>query len=373
MHINVRIFNNKIGEGESIFIIAEAGVCHDGDVEKAKKLIDIAKDAGVDAVKFQTWITEELCLKDTKKASYQEEQTGVNESQFDMIKKLELSYSDFIELKKYCDDKKIMFLSTPDEEKSAKFLVNDLEVPTIKIGSGELNNLSYIKFLASFGKPLVVSTGMGDIKEIQEAKKIIYDQGNKDVVFLHCTTDYPTRYEDVNLNAMLTMKNELNTLFGYSDHTIGLPVTLVAVALGAQLIEKHYTYDRLAYGPDHKASLSPDQLKEMVQEIRKMEKLSLDEREKYVKKLIGVKFWDLITGSFEKKPCEREVKIKPVVQKSVVLRGPLSAGSVLKEEDLVMKRADARGITADKYMDVVGKKLKQDLDKDQLVSFDILE
>lgn len=369
----MEIANNKIGEGNRIFIIAEAGVCHDADVEKAKHLIDIAKDAGVDAVKFQTWITEELCLRDTQKASYQEEQTGADESQFDMIKKLELSYDDFRDLKRYCDEKGIIFMSTPDEETSANFLVNDIGVPAIKVGSGELTNLSYIKFLASFGKPLVVSTGMGTIEEVKAAKDIIFGQNNGDLIFLHCTTDYPTRYEDVNLGAMLTMKDELGTLVGYSDHTVGIPVTLVAVALGAQLVEKHYTYDRLAYGPDHKASLSPDQLKEMVQEIRKMEKMSPEERISYVKKLIGENFWNLIVGSSEKKPCEREVEIKPVVQKSIVLREPLTAGAILEESHLVMKRADARGITANRYMEVVGKKLKQDLDKDQLLSFDILE
>ncbi|MFH1376342.1 MAG: N-acetylneuraminate synthase family protein [Candidatus Woesearchaeota archaeon] len=371
--MELNITGKKIGPGNPVFIIAEAGVCHDADVEKAKQLIDIAKDAGADAVKFQTWITEELCLPDTAKASYQEEQTGAGETQFDMIKKLELSYDDFVGLKKYCDEKGIIFMSTPDEEKSARFLVNETKVPAIKVGSGELTNISYLKFLASLGKPLVVSTGMGNIKEIKAAQEAIYSQGNKDVIFLHCTTDYPARYEDSNINAMLTMKDELGTLFGYSDHTIGIHVSLVAVALGAQLIEKHFTYDRMAYGPDHKASLSVDQLKEMIQEIKEMEKIPINKRVDYLKEKIGAKYFDLIAGSFEKKPCEREITIKPVVQKSVVFRDGLVAGTVLNEAHLVMKRADARGITANKYEEVIGRKLKHNVNKDQLASYDDFE
>ncbi len=367
------ILDGRIGYGQPVFIIAEAGVCHDGDVEKAKQLVDIAKEAGVDAVNFQTWITEELCLEDTMKATYQEEQTGADESQFDMIKKLELSYADFEELKRYCDEKGIMFMSTPDEEGSARFLVDRIGVPIVKVGSGELTNLSYLRFLASLGKPLVVSTGMGDTDEVRAAKEVIFGQGNQNVVFLHCTTDYPTRFEDVNLRAMLSMRDDLETLIGYSDHTMGTYVPLVAVALGATVIEKHFTYDRLAYGPDHKASLSPDQLKEMVQEIRELEKVPEAEREKYVRDRIGDGFFDLISGSSEKKPTGREVEIKPVVQKSVVVRGGLQAGSIIKEEDLVMKRADNRGIPANKFMQVVGKRLKRDMGKDELFSFDDLE
>ncbi|MCD4760110.1 N-acetylneuraminate synthase family protein [archaeon] len=371
--MEINILDKKIGENNEIFIIAEAGVCHDGDIEKAKKLIDIAKDAGVDVVKFQTWLTEELCLQDTKKAEYQEELTGEGESQFDMIKKLELSYEDFKELKQYCDEKGIIFMSTPDEETSAEFLANTIHVPAIKVGSGELTNLSYMGFLASFNKPLIVSTGMGTIEEIKAAQKQIYNKNNQNVVFLHCTTDYPTRLEDVNLNAMLTMKKQLRTLVGYSDHTEGIYVPLVAAALGATIIEKHFTYDRMAYGPDHKASLSPDQLKEMVQEIRTLEKLSKKERINHVKKRVGINLFNLILGSSEKKATEREAKNKPIVQKSIVARENLPTGTIIEEKHMVMKRADARGITANKYKELIGKKLKEPLTKDQLFDLNILE
>jgi N,N'-diacetyllegionaminate synthase len=362
------ISNKKIGENQPILIIVEAGVCHDGDIEKAKKLIDIAKDCGADIVKFQTWLTEELCLPDTEKAEYQKEQTGEEETQFDMIKKLELSYEDFKELKKYCDKKEIIFMSTPDEETSAKFLVNDIKVPALKVGSGELTNLQYMKFLASFNLPMIISTGMGTIEEVKAAKKVIDEEKNDKIIFLHCTTDYPTKYEDCNLNVMSTIEKELGTLKGYSDHTIGIYVPLVAVALGATLIEKHFTYDRLAEGPDHKASLSTDQLKEMIDEIRKIEKFPREERITYVKTFMGEKLFNLIAGSFEKKPTEREAKNKPIVQKSIVIREDISEGTTIEEKHLAMKRADAKGMPANKYTEILGKKLNKNLKKDSLIN-----
>jgi N,N'-diacetyllegionaminate synthase len=373
MPMEINILDKKIDENSPVLIIAEAGVCHDGDIKKAKKLVDIAKEAGVDIVKFQTWITEELCLPETKKAEYQKEQTGENESQFEMIKKLELSYEEFSELKKYCDKKKMIFMSTPDEEKSANFLINDLNMCAIKIGSGELTNHQYINFLASFNKPTIVSTGMSRIGEIKKAKDIIFNKGNKNVIFLHCTTDYPTKYEDVNLNAMLTMKKNLNTLVGYSDHTEGIYVSLVAIALGATVIEKHFTYDRHAFGPDHRASLSPTELKEMIQEIRNLEKLPKEQRITYVKKRIGERLFDLIAGSFDKKPTERETKNRPIVQKSIVARKNLPVGTILQEKDLIMKRADARGISADKYETIIGKEIKKNIEQNRIITFEDLK
>lgn len=371
--VEISISNKKIGENQPILIIVEAGVCHDGDIEKAKKLVDIAKECGADIVKFQTWLTEELCLPDTEKAEYQKEQTGEGETQFDMIKKLELSYNEFKELKEYCDKKEIIFMSTPDEETSAKFLVNETKVPALKAGSGELTNLQYMKFLAAFNLPMLISTGMGTIEEVQAAKKVIDEENNSEVVFLHCTTDYPAKFEDCNINAMLTMKKELGTLVGYSDHTMGIYVPLVAAALGATVIEKHFTYDRLAEGPDHKASLSPDQLKEMIDEIRKLENLPKEERIIQTKKFMGEKLFNLIAGSFEKKPTEREAKNKPIVQKSIVIRENIPAGTILEEKHLVMKRADSKGIPANKYAEIIGRKINKDLKKDSLVNEGDLE
>ena len=284
--MEIEVANKKIGENHPVLIIAEAGVCHDGDIEKAKELVDIAKDCGVDIVKFQTWKTEELCLEDSEKAEYQKEQTGTDENQFDMIKKLELSYEDFIELRSYCDKKGIIFMSTPDEEKSAKFLIESVNIPAIKIGSGEITNHHYQKYLAAFKRPLIISTGMGTMEDVKTIKEITDGQNNDKVIFLHCTTDYPAKYEDSNINAMVTMKKELGTIIGYSDHTMGIYVPLVAVALGAEVIEKHFTYSRLAEGPDHKASLTPDQLKEMVEEIRELEKIPPEENEAVVNSIL---------------------------------------------------------------------------------------
>ncbi|MBT3408890.1 N-acetylneuraminate synthase [Candidatus Woesearchaeota archaeon] len=361
-----------VGDNHPCYIIAEIGSNFNGSLSLAKKLIKLAKKSGADIVKFQTWITEDLCLKNTEKAEYQKEQTGEKGSQFEMIKKLELNYDDFTKLKNYCDKKEIIFMSTPDEEKSAKFLTEKLKVPAIKIGSGELTNISYLKILASLGKPLIVSTGMSDMGEIKKAHKEL-TRGNQEIIFLHCTTDYPTKLEDVNLNAMLTIKKEIGTLVGYSDHTEGIMVPLVAAALGATIIEKHFTYDRMANGPDHKASLSPSQLKEMIQEIRKLETLSNEKRLIKVKNKIGEKLFNLIAGSYEKKPTERERENKSIIQKSIVIKNNLQSGTVLEKKDIIMKRANTKGITSDRYKEVIGKKLKKEMKKNELLSFEALE
>lgn len=338
-----------IGHGQPVFIIAEAGVNHDGSLEKAKRLIDIAHEAGVDAVKFQTWKTEALILQGTKKAAYQEENTGKQESQFDMIKKLELPHGDFRELKAYCDKKGILFLSTPDEEESARFL-NEL-VPCFKIGSGELTNIFFLKCVAKLGKPIILSTGMGTVEECRTARDAIFSTGNKQLVMLHCTSDYPTPFSDANLRAMETLDTEMNrdagpVLVGYSDHTEGISVPVVAAAQGAVVIEKHFTYDKNAAGPDHKASLSPDELKEMVRKIRETE---------------------AILGSAEKKPTRREQETKKVVRKSLVAKVLITAGETITEEKITAKRADARGYTADRFDDVIGKRAAKNIDVDEIL------
>jgi GDP/UDP-N,N'-diacetylbacillosamine 2-epimerase (hydrolysing) len=369
----ITIGNKKIGPGQPIFIIAEAGVNHDGTIEKARMLIDIAVAAGVDAVKFQTWKTKALILQRTKKAAYQEEQTGQEnpgESQFDMIQKLELSYESFRELKQYCEQKGILFLSTPDEEESATFL-NTLGVPCFKIGSGELNNPLYLKHVARFGKPIILSTGMGTIEECKRARDVLFSAGNTQLVMLHCTTDYPTPLTDVNMRAMKTLDVEMNTdlnhessqlsqppklfppvLIGYSDHTKGIAVPIAAAAMGACVIEKHFTYDTNADGPDHKASLSPEELREMVQKIRETE---------------------TILGSAEKKPTQREIANKKVVRKSIVAKQPIAAGQVMHESMIVTKRADGAGVTAENYELVVGKKAVKYIGVDEVITKGHLE
>lgn len=358
----IKIADRTIGKDEPCFIIAEAGVNHDGDIEKAKHLIDIAKESGADAVKFQTWITENLCMTNTKKAEYQKEHTGEG-SQFEMIKKLEISFKDFKALKEYCDKKGIIFMSTPDDRESAEFLVN-LGIPAIKIGSGELNNLLYLKFLARFNKPIILSTGTGTLKDVKKAVDTLHETGNLDIVVLHCTTDYPTKLYDVNLRAMLTMKEQFNVLVGYSDHTLSMDVPVIARALGAVVIEKHFTYDKNAFGPDHKASFSPKELTEMVKSIRELDMLSVKKR---MEKARQTENFELIMGNAEKIPTERELENLLLIRKSIVAKTDIKAGQKITEDMLIMKRADEGGIPTDKYHEVVGKKAKNKIKKDTLI------
>ena len=339
--MEIKIGNKFIGDKHSCFIIAEAGVNHDGDLKKAKKLIDIAKDAGADCIKFQTWITEEIITKDTKQAEYQEKNTGRKESQYEMIKKLELSFEQFAELKNYSDKKKILFLSTPDDERSVDFL-DDLGVEAFKIGSGEITNLSILKRIAKKGKPIIMSTGMSIIAEIQEAVQTIYKTGNNKLALLHCTSQYPAKFEDVNLNAMITLKNIFETIIGYSDHTEGTIVPQIAVSMGAKIIEKHFTYDKNAIGPDHRCSLSPNELKEMISEIRKVE---------------------LIMGESDKKPTNEENELKKLVRKTVVAKLDIPKGELITKNMLTLKRSPGNLEPKELYR-VIGKISQRAIKKD---------
>ncbi len=339
--MEIKIGNKFIGDKHSCFIIAEAGVNHDGDLKKAKKLIDIAKDAGADCIKFQTWITEEIITKDTKQAEYQEKNTGRKESQYEMIKKLELSFEQFAELKNYSDKKKVLFLSTPDDERSVDFL-DDLGVEAFKIGSGEITNLSILKRIAKKGKPIIMSTGMSIITEIQEAVQTIYKTGNNKLALLHCTSQYPAKFEDVNLNAMITLKNIFETIIGYSDHTEGTIVPQIAVSMGAKIIEKHFTYDKNAIGPDHRCSLNPNELKEMISEIRKVE---------------------LIMGESDKKPTNEENELKKLVRKTVVAKLDIPKGELITKNMLTLKRSPGNLEPKELYR-VIGKISQRVIKKD---------
>lgn len=368
MRTTIRIGEKTVGDGQGCFIIAEAGVNHDGDLEKAKLLVDLAKDAGADAVKFQTWITENLCLKGTAKAGYQEEQTGAG-SQFDMIKRLELGFDDFAALKRHCEKRGILFLSTPDDMESAAFL-NRLGVPALKVGSGELDNPLYLRYLARFGKPLILSTGTGTMEEVRVAVSAIRGTGNEELIVLHCTTDYPTRLEDVNLRAMQAMRDALGVLVGYSDHTTSVEVPVIARALGAVVIEKHYTYDKGAAGPDHKASLGPDELKEMVRGIRALDLLPPEGRLAQARRLAC---FETVLGSAEKRPTRRERANTTAVRKSIVARSPIAAGTTVIEELLIMKRTGGRGIPASDYERVIGKKARRSLPAETPITMEDLE
>lgn len=339
----------KIGEDQPVFIIAEAGVNHNGDIESAKELVDKASEAGVDAVKFQTFKAGDLVTKNTDMADYQKENIGEEKSQYDMIKELELDYEDFEELKKYCDEKGILFLSTAHTMEAADVL--ELLVPIYKIGSGDLTNLPYLEKLAEKGKPIILSTGMGTLGEVEEAVDIIRSTGNEELILLHCITDYPAAMETINLRTMLTLRDSFKTLVGYSDHTLGITAPIAAVSMGASVIEKHFTLDKEMKGPDHKASLEPDELKDMVNEIRHIEK--------------GL-------GDGIKKPTENEEKIKKIARKSVVADDNISEGTELNENMLVIKRP-GNGIPPKHLKKLIGKKTVREIGKDELISWDMIE
>ena len=324
------------------YIIAEAGVNHNGRLDLALKLCDEAKKAGVDAVKFQTWKTELIISKETEMAEYQKENLGSNESQFDMLKKLELSYDDFITIKKYCDEIGIQFLSTADESESLDFLCS-LNIPFIKLGSGDINNIPYLRYIAQKGLPVIISTGMSTMKDVALAYETLQEAGTKDITVLHCTTNYPCPMNEVNLNAMLTIKDALKCKVGYSDHTMGIEVPVAAVALGAEVIEKHFTLDRTMDGPDHPASLEPNELAEMVKQIRNIEKA---------------------LGSGIKEPNESERKISKVVLKSIVAKHEIKKGEILNDKNLAIKRT-GKGLNASCWDLIIDTEAKKDYKIDE--------
>lgn len=326
-----------------VYIIAEAGVNHNGQLNLALKLCDAAKEAGVDAVKFQTWKTENIVTASAQQAAYQTENTGKQESQFDMLKRLELSYEHFTYIQEYCKQIGIDFLSTPDEEESLAFLMNDLRLPWVKIGSGEVTNIPYLRTIASYHKPVILSTGMSTLAQVATAYDTLLEAGAPQVSLLHCTTNYPCPYDEVNLRAMQTMKDAFKCRVGYSDHTMGTEIPVAAVAMGAEIIEKHFTLDRTMDGPDHKASLEPDELKLMVRQIRHIE---------------------TALGDGIKRPNHSEAENAKVVQKSILAKRPIIKGETLTPEMLTVKRAGA-GISATHWDVVVGAYAIKDYDIDE--------
>ena len=345
----IKIKNRLIGENQPIFIIAEAGVNHNGDILLAKKLVDAASEACADAVKFQTFKSEGVVTKNTGIADYAKKNIGKDVKQIDMIKKFELTYKDFENIKKYCDKKGIIFLSTPHSFDAIDFL-EDL-IPAYKFGSGDLTNIPALQHAAKKGKPMILGTGMATLQEVKDAVNAIRKNGNNQVVALHCTTNYPCPFEKVNMNAMKTMQKELNCLVGYSDHTMGITVPIMAASLGAVVIEKHFTLDINLPGPDHKASLEPDELKKMVIEIINVEKT---------------------LGSYEKKPTVSEEKIKEIVRKSLVTKNKLLKGTKIEREMLDIKRP-ATGIPPFEIDKVVGKTVKKDIKKDSVLCWSDFE
>ncbi len=330
-----------------VFIIAEVGVNHNGDINLAYKLIDVAKEAGANAVKFQTFKTEKVISKHAPMAEYQKKNLGKDISQYEMVKKLELSFDDFIKLKEYADEKGIIFLSSPFDHESIDFLEN--LVPYYKIPSGEIVNYPYLRHIASKGKPIIMSTGMATLGEVEKALDTIRSVNpDVEIYLLHCTTNYPTPFEEVNLKAMLTLKEAFKLPVGYSDHTLGIEIPVAAVALGAVIIEKHFTLDKDLPGPDHKASLEPDELKAMVRAIRNVEKA---------------------LGNGIKKPNPSEERIKKVARKRIVAARSIDEGEILKEEDVILKRS-SEGLEPEFLDVIVGKKLIKPVKEDEPITWE---
>lgn len=328
-------------------IIAELGVNHNGSMEMAKQLIDRAVEAGVDYIKFQTFKSENIVTKTAKQADYQKKNMGnLDDSQYNMLKKLELSEEQHYELIEYCKEKGIKFFSTAFDMDSIDFLAS-LNLGLWKIPSGELTNYPYVKKIASFGEPVILSTGMSSIEEINDTVNLLVNSGlpKAKITILHCNTEYPTPMCDVNLLAMNGIKKQFQTKVGYSDHTVGIEVPIAAVALGAKVIEKHFTLDRNLPGPDHKASLEPDELKAMVSAIRNIEQA---------------------LGSEEKKVSSSEMKNKAVARKSIVAVTNIKAGEVFTEDNLTVKRPGT-GISPMKWESVIGQVAKRNFEQDELI------
>jgi N,N'-diacetyllegionaminate synthase len=331
---------------KKVFIIAEAGVNHNGSLELAKKLIDVASDAGADAVKFQTFKAENLVSKNAQKADYQKQTTNSEESQFDMIQKLELDVKTHKILMDYCKEKNIMFLSTPFDHDSIE-LLNDLGLKMFKIPSGEITNLPYLRHVGKLNKKVILSTGMADIGEIEDAIDILINAGTKkeNITILHANTEYPTPYEDVNLKAMVTIGNTFDVDFGYSDHTLGIEVDIAAVAMGACCIEKHFTLDKTMEGPDHKASLEPNELKAMIKAIRNIE---------------------LALGNGIKKPSKSEAKNISIARKSIIAKDNIKKGEIFTVDNLTVKRP-GNGINPMRWDEIIGMMAQKDYKKDELI------
>jgi len=325
-------------------VIAEAGVNHGGDIDIAKKLIDLASEAKVDAVKFQTFRAEYLILDSVKKAPYQQKTTKATESQIDMLKELEITKEENLELKRYCEEKNIIFLTTPFDEKSLDEL-DELDLPAYKIASTDTTNLPFLKKIAQKGKPIFLSTGMTYLSEVEMALEAIYEI-NKNVVLLQCTANYPIRDDEANLAVIDTFKRCFDILVGYSDHTIGVGAAAFAIPMGAKVVEKHFTLDKSFEGPDHRASLSPNELKEFVKMVRKV---------------------DVFMGNNIKKPNLSEIETRASLQKCLVANCEIKMGEIFTEDNIVGKRTGGKGISPIYYKDLVGTKATKNYVTDEII------
>ncbi len=346
----IKISNKKIGPGQPVFIIAEAGVNHNNQLDLALKLVDAAVYAGANAVKFQTFRAEQVVTEAGVMADYQKINIGKTESQLDMLRKLEFMEDWYPKVIAYCKKNGIIFLSTPHGSFDSIDLLQNLEVPAFKFGSGDLTTLPILEYAAKFNKPIILGTGMATMAEIKEAIKTIKKAGNSKIVMLHCTTNYPCLLEEVNLRAMQTMMKELDVLVGYSDHTIGSQVPVMAITLGALVIEKHLTLDNDMEGPDHKTSSNPEVFKRMVDEVRKVE---------------------VILGSSVKKPLPGEVKLQSVIRRSVVAVKDIKEGEKFSRKNVDLKRPGT-GIQPKCYKEILSKVATRAIPKDALLTEEMI-
>lgn len=347
MHFNktINILDKKIDKKSPTFIIAEAGVNHNGDMSIAKRMVDVAVSCGVDAIKFQTFKADKLILRETTKAPYQTKTTNANESQYDMLKKLEMSKEQTIDIMEYCQKKGIIFLSTPFEKTSLDEL-DSLNVPAYKIAATDLTNIQYLRQVAEKGKPIILSAGMCYMEEVEKALEAIYPI-NKDVILLQCTANYPIKDTEANIGIVRTFQDNFDILVGYSDHSQGVGASPYAVALGAKVIEKHFTLDKSMEGPDQLASVTPEELKCLVDDIRRVEA--------YIGK--GIKM-----------PTQSEQQTRKSLQKCLVAQADIKTGDIFTEDNIVAKRTDGVGISAIYYDDVIGHIATHDYHIDQIIN-----
>jgi N,N'-diacetyllegionaminate synthase len=348
--MQIKIGNELIGDGQPVYVIAEAGVNHNGDLVLARRLVDIAVEAKANAVKFQTFKAETLVTASAPKAQYQLNSTSAGESQLEMLRKLELSTEAHYELKQYCDQKGITFLSTPFDEAAADFL-EELGVAAFKISSGDLTNLPLIRHVAQKSKPVILSTGMANLQDVREAVQAARQAGNEAIVLLHCVSNYPADPSDLNLRAIRTMHDEFNLPIGYSDHTEGIDLSPAAVALGAVLIEKHFTVDRELPGPDHKASLLPDELKELIKSIRRVESALGD-------------------GEKRRRPSEEDTA--RVARRSVIAAQAIPKGTLLSESMTELKRPGT-GISPALLSSILGRRTLVEIPEGELLKLEMFE
>lgn len=346
----INIGKRIVGEGEPVFIIAEAGVNHNGDLTLAKKMIEVAKESGSDAVKFQSFKTEQLSTKDAPKSSYHIRTTGNKDSWFNLLKSQELDRKAHEVIVEYCKRLDIIFLSTPYDEESAD-LLEDIDVPAFKIASTDANNIPFLRYLARKNRPLILSTAMCFIEEVKESVDAILREGCRELILLHCTANYPSMIEDTNMRAMLTLKKEFNVPVGYSDHAPGYINSIAATAMGAVVYEKHFTLDKNLPGPDHSSSLNPKELRQLVRDIRNTE---------------------TALGSFLKKPSDSEIENRQKLRKSIVAKIDIPVGTILTEKMVTMKRPGT-GLAPRYFDEVLGKKTRISLKSDSLVKFEHLE